>query len=310
MIKYNVLIKGIVIGILILLFGTSIGISNPVSSTTTNTTTRLTQENTNEATLGSYFGLLSGLDLELLNFIDEPLEIDAPYLFDFNVSFSVTKGYFGQMILWYCLLTQQDVNVTVTIEDVPSWCTAYFTQPQLRFAVDGSSSTQQTSLFVSVNEHAPAFELFYMTINVSVDTLKGPFGFLPFVQGSYTTAGIGFSATYRPLLDVTVEDPFVETTPGTTVVVPITVSNLGNGETLVSTIIDDPPEGWMFTIDPSQLIIGVNDSKVTNLSITPPADFYGERVISLWFTPRSSTHPEYEGTPISEQILVKVKAKQ
>ena len=52
---------------------------------------------------------------------------------------------------------------------------------------------------------------------------------------------------------------------------------------------------WIVLIDPTQLVLKVNESWIMNLSITPPIDFYGIETIILTFTPKFYPDPTYEG---------------
>jgi hypothetical protein len=239
---------------------------------------------------------------------NEPLTINVPYTVTLNVTYSTVKALFGNFILWYCILTYQNVNVSLKLENVPSWCTANLSNSQLVFPVNGSTITDHTLLFISVNEHAPAFQSFPITINASVNTMMGPFGFMPFVQGNQQTSDMIFVPGYLPLINVTPTYSYIETTPGFTVLDPITVENLGNGKTLVDVKFIEIPQNWVLMINPAQLIIDVNESKVTNLTIIPPQDFYGIETITLSFTPKSYSHPEYEGTALTIHIIVNVRS--
>ena len=254
------------------------------------------------------FGLQSIIYVDWdANQTSEPLVIDVPSTVLFQVSYSIVKGFLGQFILWYYSYTMQYINVTLEIEEKPSWCTAYLTTPQFQFPIMESTSIQDTCLVVSVNEQAPAFEPFVITIKASVDTMMGPYGYLPFIKGFVVTNEIYFMAEYYPNINVTPESYFLETTPGTPVTNPITVENLGNGKTLVDIELMSIPEFWNFVISPSQLIIDVGESKITNLTILPPWDFYGIGIVTLSFTPRSYPWHGDENEPTLINIMVEVK---
>lgn len=261
-----------------------------------------------DGALFDFFGLKSIIHVDWdANQTSEPLVIDVAYTVGLQVSYSIFKGFFGQFILWYYNYTMQYINVTLEIEDKPSWCTVYLTTPQLQFPVMEGTSIQDTSLFVSVNEQAPAFEPFVITIKASVDTMMGPFGFLSFIQGYVVTNEIYFMAGYHPGINVTPENYYLETTPGTPVTDPITVENLGNGKTLVDIQIIDLPQGWNAVLSPSQLVIEVDESSITNLTVIPPYNFYGMGTIELSFTPRYYNNPMYQGGPTYINIVVEVK---
>lgn len=224
-----------------------------------------------------------------------------------DVSYCVVHGIFGRIILWYYLVTLERVTVTIEIVDKPDYCSADLSNSQLSFLIDDEITVGQTKLVVSVNQYAPAFEPFNIQLKASVDSVFGPFGFLPFIDGDQQIFNLSLMADYFPLLDVTPEYNYLETTPGTMVIDPITVENLGNGKTLVDTQIINLPSGWIAIISPAQLAIDVNESEMTNVSITPPWDFYGEGTITLSFTPKYYYNQAHQGTPVYIQIIVEVK---
>lgn len=224
-----------------------------------------------------------------------------------DVSYGVVHGILGKIILWYYLLTLESVTVTIEIVDTPDYCSAVLSNSQLNFLIDDEITVRQTQLVVSVNRYAPAYEPFNIQFKASVDSVFGPFGFLPFIDGNEHIFNLYLMADYFPCIHVTPEYDSLETTPGTTVIDPITVENLGNGKTRVNTQIVNIPQNWLVILSPSQLAIEVNESEMTNLSIKPPYDFYGYGVITLSFTPQYYNNPVHQGNPVYIQIMVEVK---
>jgi hypothetical protein len=55
--------------------------------------------------------------------------------------------------------------------------------------------------------------------------MPGPFGFFTFINEFEGIFDVSFINGYLPLINVTPESTYIETTPGTTVVDPITVEN-------------------------------------------------------------------------------------
>jgi len=257
----------------------------------------------------SLFGLQSIIDVSWNGSqTSEPLVPNGNVrVITLDVSYWVVHGILGKIILWYYLLTFESVTVTIEIVNKPDYCSADLSISQLSFLIDDEITVGHTHLVVAVNQYAPAFEPFNIQLKASVDSVFGPFGFLPFIDGDQRIFNLSLIAEYFPLIDVTPEYGYLETTPGTTVIDPITVENLGNGKTLVDTHIINIPENWIAILSPSQLAIEVNESEMTNLSITPPYDFYGYGVITVSFTPKYYYNPVHQGTPMYLQILVEVK---
>lgn len=313
----NLFNKTLVVGVIILFIGICIipsicgnNVKNNEYLVVTNIS-KLTQ-NTNEThdiIPSSIFGLQSVITVSWdANQTSEPLEPYGAYRrIDLDVSYSVVKGVLGQFILRYCIFTRQIISVTLEIIEKPYYCTANIDNSILLFSFSDIPSVGQSILGVLVNENAPAFEPFCVKIKASVNDISGPFGFLTFINDFEIIQSIFFTANYLSIMKVTPESNYIETTPGTTVVDPITVENLGNGKTLVDIQFINFPEEWSLIIDPPQLIIEVDESKVTNLSITPPLDFYGYGTIVLRFTPKYYYNPEIEGLP--ENIVIGVNVK-
>jgi hypothetical protein len=288
--------KGIVLGCTFMLIFLVMNVSKATQNT----------NETHDIISSSLFGLQSVITVSWdANQTSEPLEPHGAYRrIDLDVSYSVVKGFLGQFILWYCIFTRQIISVTVEIIEKPYYCTAIIDNSILLFSFSDIPSVELSILGVSVNENAPAFEPFCVKIKASVNDIPGPFGFFTFINDFEIIQSIFFTADYLSIMHVTPESNYIETTPGTTVVDPITVENLGNGKTLVDIQFINFPEEWSLIIDPPQLIIEVDESKVTNLSITPPPDFYGHEIIVLRFTPKYYYNPEIQGYP--ENIIIAV----
>ena len=262
-------------------------------------------------TLNSFFGLRSRINVSWdTNQTNEPLSPDGiPRTITLNVTYSGFKGTFGQLILLYYLLTKQYINISLELGDIPGWCTAYLSNSHLLFPITGTPSTQSTSLVIAVNEFAPALRPFEVEIKASVDDVRGPLGFLTLIDRFEMSEQIIFRAGYRPCIVVTPESAYLETSPGTTVIDPITVENLGNGLTTIRVDFIDVPQNWVVSIIPPQMVLMVNESRIMNLSITPPIDFYGNETINVSFTPKLYPYqPGYEGPPTYVTITVNVRS--
>ena len=306
--------KCLTIGLILLLIGTSIIpiTAQDFEKSLVQTSNALIQKTimSQSVVLGGGFGLQSVIYISWGNEIEEPL---VPHGEIRNVPLNVTyytilfNAFISPIILRYCILTHQYVFVELDIEDTPSFCTASLNKSVLRFPITKDKSSQTVSLFLQVDNNAPAYEQFVVTINASVDTMKGPFCILPFIYGYYNTFGLPFYPGYNPLISVTPEYTIIETTPGTTFIDPITIENLGNGKTIVYYDVDNCcPSGWNIFIS-GDTVLEVNESKSTNLSITPPINFYGFLIIVLSFTPHYYDNRLLVGSPTYVTIGVEVR---
>jgi hypothetical protein len=299
----SLLKKGLAVGIILLFIGVAAAPSINSSIASQNMII------INDVGPRDSFGLQSEIDLSWdANQTSEPLTPGGmSRTITLNITYFCFKGTFGQLILFYYIITRQYINISLEAGDIPSWVTAYLSNSLLRFPISDASSTQSTFLIVAVNEYAPAFSPFMVEIKASVNDVFGPFGFLTLIQGCEVTTNPIFEAGYRPRIVVTPENYYLETSPGTTVIDPITVTNLGNHITTIEVDLIDVPQNWIVSIPP-QIVLPVNDSMIMNLSITPPLDFYGIETINVSFTPKIyPPRPGCEGLPTNVTISVNVR---
>ena len=173
--------KCLAVGIILLFAGTGIG---SAQKTTTS----------HETFLGDGFGLQSNIIVSWsANQTQEPLDpLGVPQLITIDVAYNVYKGLFGRIILAYYVLTKQIINLSIEIIDKPDYCTATFSQSSLQFPISETSLVQQTNLTVAVNDQAPAYKPFFISMKASVDSVFGPFSVLPFIHGFEQTFSLGF----------------------------------------------------------------------------------------------------------------------
>jgi len=256
------------------------------------------------------FGLESVITIHWsANDTQKPLEPEgAPRIVNLTVTYCTVSSYYligqiiGKIILLYCIFTHQNVTVTLELGDFPSWCTASLSDSEIQFPVNDEISSQNISLTVAVDEHAPAYTLCAIPIHVEVDMLRGPIGLLPFVNGCNQTATIHFLPGYLPHIIVEPDNDHMNVTPGNTSFLPITVTNHGNARTVVFVNIVDFPSGdWLISI-PSQIVLEVNASNEICLSVVPPMNFQGTDTITFSFTPYKSDDYTQHGEPVNITI--------
>jgi hypothetical protein len=237
-----------------------------------------------------HFGLISTIVVSWdANMTEEPIiprgEIRGVPL---ECSFSVMYGVLGRLI--HLLMRNHLVIMTVSVVEVPEWCTAVISQGNLSVLMppdEGTIMTATTWLSVMVSDQAPAFELCPVKIQVTVEPRHGPFGFIPLLQGFTQEILIAFIVGYKPLIQPSYpQGNVIETPPLVQVKLPIGITNLGNGKTIVENEVVNHPDGWVVTL-PEQLILEVGERKEMNLSFVAPAGFSGEASITVSFTPHS-----------------------
>ncbi len=273
--------KYLAVGIILMFVGTSI---LPATATPLHQT-----ENKISHPWG-FFGLSSSITITWdANETKEPLiPRGCTRTVTLNTLFRIAEGVFGRLI--HNLLNGKQVTIQVSVVETPEWSSAALSQETITCTIvrnENDYSMLHTSLTVAVDENAPAFELFPVTIQATVEPLHGPFGVFTVLQGTPKIVNVTFSVAYKPLLGfVFPETDIIETPPQIQVELPIGIENKGNGRTTVENEILDYPNDWIVAL-PSQVILDVGEYKEINLSIIAPLNFSGVEAITLGFTPHS-----------------------
>ena len=280
------------VGIILLFAGT--GIDSAQKTTTSH-----------ETLLGDGFGLQSNIIVSWsANQTQEPLDpLGVPRLITIDVAYNVYKGLFGRIILAYYVLTKQIINLSIEIIDKPDYCTAALSQSSLQFPISETSFIQQTNLTVAVNDQAPAYKPFFISMKASVDTVFGPFGFLSFIHGFEQTFSLGFVPGYLPRIVVIPASDYINVTPGNTSHLLINITNTGNAKTKVMTNIVDWPSGhWLISIH--SVVLDVNITDEICLSVVPPNDFNGTDNLTITFTPYKADDYTQHGEHVYVTIIL------
>jgi hypothetical protein len=302
--------KYIAVGIILLFVGASLVPAIVQSSESPSLpTTRSAQKNDGSLSIlpGGGFALDSVIQLSWnASETEEPLEPGgAPRSINITVTYHILVSTFiGKFILRYCLLTHQYVTVSLGIGDIPSWCTASLSNHELRYLITGNESSQLITLTVAVDEHAPAYGLCRVPVQASVDTLYGPFGFLPFVNEYNLTSNLYFRPGYFAHIVVIPENDSMAVIPNESSYLRIFITNAGNARTVVSgSIVRTPPGDWI-TMMTDQIVLDENMTSVAYLFVVPPVTFNGTDTIILSFTPYNADDYSQHGEPVYIFITV------
>jgi hypothetical protein len=252
------------------------------------------------------FWLESSLSISW-NSIDEPLEPGgAARIVNITLDYHAFSYYplIGKILLFYCNVSHQNVSVALQLGEIPSYCNASLSDSMIQYPVTEEISSRTISLSVAVNEYAPAYGLCQIPIHVNVETLHGPFGLRPLVNGCNNTAILHVQPGYLPHIIVEPDSYFLNVTPGVISSMAINITNHGNARTTVlGNIIDMPGDGWNVLIT-DQVTLDVNMTGIAYLVVKPPIDFTGSDTITISFTPHKSDDYSQQGEPVNITITV------
>jgi hypothetical protein len=288
------LIKRIlVLGIIILFLGLSF---NPIQVSST------TLINHNEKPGEIFFGLKSHIDItwdeneSLLPIMPNHGVRDL----SLNISYWITWGIFGRITNH--LLKNGVVDIIIEIVDMPEFCEASFLTNVTLLPFPDKQNLNESYInyiFITIDENAPAYEEFNITIQAKMDhEIKGPLGLITFLNSATKTVNITLIPDYWGCVKYKLpEGNIIETPPLIEKQLPIIVYNCGNGKTLIESEIISAPPDFIIYIEPEILILDVLENKTMYLKVIAPSNFSGIVTIHTKFTPSFLGRPELQGPP-------------
>jgi hypothetical protein len=231
----------------------------------------------------------------------------APRIMNLTITYTTVLSYplIGKIIRYYCMATHQVVTVTLELGEIPSWSTASLSASEIQFPVSDALSSQNVSLSIAVDEHAPAYALCVIPIHAEVKTLRGPIGLIPLVNGCSQTATVTCLPGYLPHIIVEPESDHLDVVPGEMSHLYFNVINHGNAKTVVKAeIIDSPENDWNVMVTDQIVLDEEGGSNFAFLYVTPPFDFSGTDSITVSFTPYKYDDMSQHGAPVNVTIAV------
>lgn len=210
------------------------------------------------------------------------------------------------------LLSESDSQVDLKVVSAPEWCTATITPPTVLLDLGTSfTNPKRATVFVSVDETAPAFTQGKIVVNAHSAKLDG---LLFSITEKSLDIEIPFNVGYSPAISVnTPEGTFMEVGPMDTAEFRIDISNLGNAKTEVLCQVLGVPDGWSANIITNVVlgsaVIGSEGDTTQTIyfKIKPPYGFgyHNDRQqISVKLTPSYLWDPTLEGKEYQIDFVV------
>lgn len=242
----------------------------------------------------------SGLDDALL-----PLEsVEVGITVKFKVNIQHLANFFlnnrvGKWILFRDGKEVPTATVSLTVENYPDWCTAKIKNNTVKIEeISDTFSEANTKLNISVDEDAIAFQKSNITLKATFipDDKWG-------IESSENKIDVEIMTAYISSIDVNLTNFTRKIPPAKSTIIPIEVTNLGNGETTVGISVKNQPDEWNISLDNATMNISIGKTKKIWLNITPIKNFKNE-TITLKFTPKSTSDASLEGETISFAITL------
>jgi hypothetical protein len=218
----------------------------------------------------------------------------------------MVEGIFSRLAELF--FSHRVMNVDLSLMDVPDFCQAQITPEIVYPLIRRNQNKPQTAhIRISVDEDAPGFEPFNITVEAHAQPFKGPLGLLTIIKPSNDSVSIELTPGYYSnfWLDFI---PFYEIPPLEQVTVPLNLTSLANADVFVQTEIIDPLENWTFNMT-SNIIVPSGESEIFLLNVTPP-DLHNEvEIIHILFNITVWEHPEVGYETIIVIITFRVKSR-
>jgi hypothetical protein len=192
--------------------------------------------------------------------------------------------------------------IDLFVVDFPSWCSVTIESDLLMTNISEREEAP-TTLFIHVNENAPAYGNGVIKIRVKVDDLG-------LIKGDDRVFNLTFKPAYFPIIKTNLpETNSKEIDPSSKVVFPIEIENIGNAETKVFFEVFNVPNDWSATVTDNIILGEAKGSKgIAYLTILPSRDLgyhYDEANIIVKITPAFSGDINTTGKPIFAHFIVK-----
>lgn len=183
--------------------------------------------------------------------------------YSLTVTYQVNKMTLGGGI--YSLLVGRNVPIKLELLYYPDWSNVDLFENTITATLPstfGDPTEYKTTLFVSVDDDAPAFARDKIRLKVTIDDIS-------IVSGIEKIFELGLRADYVPRLQLTPQTQQVKIGPMDISEVPIKVTNMGNGQTNAQFDVLNEPEGWQVVVT-DNLVLDPGETGTIFLTATPP----------------------------------------
>jgi hypothetical protein len=248
------------------------------------------------------------IDNSSLAELNKPISVGSSILIHLKVGYyfagpaNILKiPFIGQLWVYGSLIVFPQI-IHLSITDKPDWANIYVTTPDVYIPnINITPSYAIADVVISPYREAPA-----QPYAIGVKASAPPVGKIAAVNFSTI---LNFQPAFIPLISVSVGNPVRQVGPREAVNFPVTVTNQGNYEAIVTGVIQDPLAEWAPLISPTQAIVEPGQEQTITFSVVAPYNFgwhNEQRTFTIIFTPQKSppTVPPTLGTPYSVQVRV------
>jgi len=179
--------------------------------------------------------------------------------------------------------------------ECPDWCTVSLDTLNVTTEISNVfKEAEPVQLTILVNESAPALEPGAIVITAESKAVWG-------IGGATNETTISVMASYDSALEIDTSLSR-EISPVNETIIPINITNSGNGETMVKVSLEKYPKNWNISLSKENITIDGDETKKVNLIVKPVKTFENE-TIQLEFTPTSTSDEDVSGADLKGDVV-------
>ncbi|MCJ7571047.1 MAG: hypothetical protein MUO82_04120 [Candidatus Thermoplasmatota archaeon] len=253
--------------------------------------------------------------ISLDNDFSKPLSLNSSHSVDVTVSFKFELPQFfpklllGTKIGNWVIFRDQNHNTTVDIklnlEKIPKWCDAELENKTI--AIDNittKAKSMKTKLNIKINNDAPALEKETIDISAKFES-ESNWGLTP----SEDIINFSIMPEYVGLINAEFDLPkntteLVLSPDKNTTFLPVNITNIGNGESIITIKLKDTQQNWNVSIDTPEITLLPGNTDKSYVNITTPQTKERQTMnLTLEITSKSTSETEIDETYLQGQTL-------
>lgn len=264
---------------------------------------------TASAKIVTYPALISiEISNESLATLNTPISIESSIHIKLKIGYSfagpaniIAIPFLGRLWVYGSLIVFPQI-IHLSIQDKPDWANIYLATPDVYIENPYITPTfAYADVIISPYMQAPA-----QPYSIGISAFAPALGR---IGGVNYSVALNFQPDFIPLIAVEIGNPVRQVGPREAVNFPVTITNLGNKEIIVTGVVQDAPADWAPLISPTETIIAPGQKATVTFSVVAPYNFgwhNEQRTFTVIFTPQKipPTAPPVTGTPHSVQVRV------
>jgi len=230
---------------------------------------------------------------------DKPIEVNVIVKFKFDTPPLFPKFLIGtklgNWIMFRNLNADMDAEINLKAESTQEWCKVKLQQDKVKIEnISTEFKEVKTKIEITIDRGTLALSKSLVKLQGNF-TSKEKWGLQESGDEKEFTVTVGYNGT----IDYNIENHTIRIPPLKTTLIPINITNLGNGNTTVQTAIQGIPENWSISFNETQVKLGLDETKTVYLNVTPNIKDFDNETIEIKLVPMLTENTSLEGEKVN-----------